>query len=712
MLWRRGSICSLVDSSFNLTPARKGFPLAAFFDGQEQKFSNLVQEFPALQNPVNEFLAGSPDDSQLEGRFKRTLEGLGLGALTEGLLLGVKAIRAARSAKAAAEEAGPEAVRQAAQEIDAARAGMKSLGDVNEPLVAVHDAEADAVTGAALRGPRSAETDALERSGFAVDRDVMESPVAMDNKRRYGIRRETLEAEGEFGERWTNIETKAEDWPQMPEGKTLRGALADTWRKIGKTIYDSIRGEHIVEGTGEKILVGSVGRRHIVGQGQSPEVLMALPQLPELIKKAFKTGEYNPKLTNKKTPDMRPATIYHSAAVIDGKPYDMTLVAKRNASGDQELVFYDMRAKNKGPGIPEVLNTSDDASLFTSAGLDDLNINQAGARVNAGNADLSTTKVSDFFGHVKDIVDDVKPGELTGSGGKTADEPGKMFINFSRIDAPEDVKTVMQNMADSYRADLESARRGARTFEQTALSAEQENAWKILAERRTGEPLNAEQSLAARNLWASSGQKLSELAELATQTPTDENLFAFRKMVEVHRAIQNEVIAARTETARALDSWRIPSGSRELNLRQMAEMLDGSGGVEAARELAARVSRLSQAGMAQELEAVVAKTPYQITRDSIQEAWVMGLLSNPKTHLVNMMGNATVALGQVFERGIAARIGRVLGDETGVQMGESLTMLNGMIGGVQDGLRLAAKAFRMNDAGGCVDGRRGDRVCG
>jgi hypothetical protein len=117
-------------------------------------------------------------------------------------------------------------------------------------------------------------------------------------------------------------------------------------------------------------------------------------------------------------------------------------------------------------------------------------------------------------------------------------QAGRFFINFSRIDAPEDVKTVMQNMADGYRADLEAARRGTRAFEQTALSAEQENAWQILSERRTGQPLNVEQSLAARTLWASSGQKLSELAELAAKAPTEENLFAFRKMLEVHRAVQ------------------------------------------------------------------------------------------------------------------------------------------------------------------------------
>ena len=170
---------------------------------------------------------------------------------------------------------------------------------------------------------------------------------------------------------------------------------------------------------------------------------------------------------------------------------------------------------------------------------------------------------------------------LGGLGGEQAagGQPERFSINFSRIDAPEDVKTVIQNMADGYRADIDAARRGVRTFEQTALSAEQENAWKILAERRTGQPLNAEQSLAARNLWASSGQKLSELAEIAAKTPTEENLFAFRKMLEVHRAVQNEVIAARTETARALGSVS--------SFRQASQRRNGKGSHPSLPELIA-----------------------------------------------------------------------------------------------------------------------------
>ena len=67
---------------------------ATAFDPQEERLSNLVEEYPALSNPVSAYLAADPSDSEAEGRFKNAVEGLGLGAATEGLFLSLKAIRA------------------------------------------------------------------------------------------------------------------------------------------------------------------------------------------------------------------------------------------------------------------------------------------------------------------------------------------------------------------------------------------------------------------------------------------------------------------------------------------------------------------------------------------------------------------------------------------------------------------------------------------
>ena len=51
------------------------------FDGQEERLSNLLQQFPELQNPVTEYLAASPDDSEALGRAKNAIEGLLLGGV-------------------------------------------------------------------------------------------------------------------------------------------------------------------------------------------------------------------------------------------------------------------------------------------------------------------------------------------------------------------------------------------------------------------------------------------------------------------------------------------------------------------------------------------------------------------------------------------------------------------------------------------------------
>ena len=62
------------------------------WDGHQQRLSNLIQEVPALRNPISEFLAADPNDSQVVGRLKMALEGAGLGAFVESTLLGLRKI--------------------------------------------------------------------------------------------------------------------------------------------------------------------------------------------------------------------------------------------------------------------------------------------------------------------------------------------------------------------------------------------------------------------------------------------------------------------------------------------------------------------------------------------------------------------------------------------------------------------------------------------
>lgn len=70
---------------------------AVAFDPHDERLSNLIQSFPALQNPVTEFLAADPKDSAAMGRVKTALESLGLDASLGVLLAGLKTLKGIRS---------------------------------------------------------------------------------------------------------------------------------------------------------------------------------------------------------------------------------------------------------------------------------------------------------------------------------------------------------------------------------------------------------------------------------------------------------------------------------------------------------------------------------------------------------------------------------------------------------------------------------------
>lgn len=91
---------------------------ALALDEHQARVSDLVESVPALRNPVTEYLAGDPNDSIVEAKFKQALEGLGLGAATDGIYHGVKLLKRVRDERAAAAAATPEGQVEKAKAID------------------------------------------------------------------------------------------------------------------------------------------------------------------------------------------------------------------------------------------------------------------------------------------------------------------------------------------------------------------------------------------------------------------------------------------------------------------------------------------------------------------------------------------------------------------------------------------------------------------
>lgn len=71
---------------------------ALVFDPHEARLSNFLNEHAAWTKPVTDYLMAKPEDSASEGRFKNAIESLGFGAVAEGVLTGLRFIKAGRIA--------------------------------------------------------------------------------------------------------------------------------------------------------------------------------------------------------------------------------------------------------------------------------------------------------------------------------------------------------------------------------------------------------------------------------------------------------------------------------------------------------------------------------------------------------------------------------------------------------------------------------------
>lgn len=87
--------------------ARGAATSAVVFDPHEERLSDLIQEFDALENPVTEFLASDPNDSAAMGRLKNALEGIGMDLAVAGsFAMAIKALKLGK----AGDEAGAKAI--------------------------------------------------------------------------------------------------------------------------------------------------------------------------------------------------------------------------------------------------------------------------------------------------------------------------------------------------------------------------------------------------------------------------------------------------------------------------------------------------------------------------------------------------------------------------------------------------------------------------
>lgn len=277
----------------------------------------------------------------------------------------------------------------------------------------------------------------------------------------------------------------------------------------------------------------------------------------------------------------------------------------------------------------------------------------------------------------------------------------KIYINHARMNTAQDVRDALQQMADLDAKNITDKTRGVVSNEQTIKesSAEYRDLNDLIG--RPPGPMNAAQATAARRVLASSGEQIVQLAKIAqaaNASPAD--IFNFRRAMAVHYALQSEIIAARTETARALQAWSIPVGASKARSQAITDLIAQQGGAGDLQALAKAVASVGDNPtavntMARELgRGRFGKALYQV--------WINGLLSGPKTHMVNITSNAMNALYAIPERYMAAGISKAFYDGE-IKSGEATAQAFGLVKGIRDGFRLVVMGNKADGAAGVGD---------
>lgn len=281
-------------------------------------------------------------------------------------------------------------------------------------------------------------------------------------------------------------------------------------------------------------------------------------------------------------------------------------------------------------------------------------------------------------------------------------------VNFGAINGADDIKKVIGLLAKKWSKQMKDAGRGVISHAKTVLNAEQENAFELLVSRRKGQAMNAEETVAIRELWAAAAAKLKDMALLAERMPSDANHFNFRKMQAIYYAIQKEAMGARAEAGRALDAWKIKVGGSSDMLAQVTEALEGAGGEKNTRELVKKIASLARADKDMAMSKFVEGSLYAKTRDAIAQAWTNGLLWRPASHAKNFIANLAFAYQQILERRTAEYITKTFGTQAGVEAGEAAAMHYAMTTSMREAFVLMAQKAKqaIRNPGQMVDDAR------
>ena len=233
---------------------------------------------------------------------------------------------------------------------------------------------------------------------------------------------------------------------------------------------------------------------------------------------------------------------------------------------------------------------------------------------------------------------------------------------------------------------------------------------------KEGVPL-AVQMKAVRDTLVTSADKLNTMAKQIVDNKTTgitdaQLLIDFKKQMTLHAAIQNYAKGAQFEIAQALNSFKIPADASVDKGTLLNNIVSDMGGVNNTQDLAEKYLKIYEEGGMAAANKFVNKGWFSKTKEAAEEAYIAGLLFNPRTQLRNIIGSTLYTAVSIPRDIIAGSIGyaqrtgtniknylfkgksNYYASSDGVFIGESVARAKGYLSSLADAWTLAAKSFK------------------
>lgn len=203
--------------------------------------------------------------------------------------------------------------------------------------------------------------------------------------------------------------------------------------------------------------------------------------------------------------------------------------------------------------------------------------------------------------------------------------------------------------------------------------------------------MNDAEAIAMAQVMNEAGLRLRALAVTAKQGGfKDADVQEVLKELYVMGRMDPKRLGALAEAGRTLGALNDPVSGMNQFLNQFTEVLKNANTTVTPQRM---IDAIASFKTPEELAVFARQLTKPGLKDYFFEVWINGLLSGPKTLLVNGLGNASFLLYNVGERGLAAGIR----SEGGVAPGEAKAMLGGIIEAHGDALRAFWKLVKDAD---------------